>query len=204
MTVWTWTDQWVALLGVLCLLWVLRPRLVRGRHTHEWRIAAAKRVIGQLRKLGLRHGAAAQLSYLRSKQVDPFVFEETILSALQQRGLRIERSARYTGDGGVDGVFWLNGHKVLIQAKRYRGHISAAHVENFAMQCRARRLHGMFIHTGRTGAKSRRQRTSMLEIVSGKRLLQLLSGQKLHLFACELPFARRARAMRWLSMRVLP
>ena len=40
--------------------------------------------------------------YLR--KINPFVFEELILSVIEDSNIRVYRNRRYTGDGGVDGM----------------------------------------------------------------------------------------------------
>lgn len=114
-----------------------------------------------------------QMTLLR--QVNPFVFEEIILTAIKRRGCKIVRNKRYTGDGGVDGRCYLNGKEYLIQAKCYSTHINPAHVKDFARICRYRKKRGLFIHTGRTGAKSKSiANAEGIEIISGERLLKML------------------------------
>ena len=63
------------------------------------------------------------------------IFEEMILTALKKRGHKIIRNKKYTGDGGLDGQITMNGVEYLIQAKRYKNHINAAHVREFALIC---------------------------------------------------------------------
>ena len=118
-----------------------------------------------------------QMTYLR--QVDPFVFEEMILTAIKRKGLRIERNKRYTGDGGIDGKCYVNGQLYLIQAKRYSGHINPAHVIEFAGVCKRHNSKGFFVHTGKTGRKSKSVfNNTNIELISGDRLLKLLSNSE--------------------------
>ena len=101
-----------------------------------------------------------------------------ILSALKQHGHKIIRNKAYTGDGGVDGRVIINGTKVIIQAKRYKSHINKQHVEEFAALCRKSKCLGLFVHTGKTGAASRAaaNTSQVIDIVSGERMLKMLSG----------------------------
>lgn len=147
----------------------------------------ASKVLRKLQKLGEASGPGSQMAYLRSKAVDPFVFEEAILTALRERGLRIRRNKRYTGDGGIDGNAWIGKQRVLIQAKLYTNHIAPADVREFARLCQRHRAMGLFVHSGRTGPASRKQLTDELDIVSGERLLQLLCGDPLRLFPQRTP-----------------
>jgi restriction system protein len=119
--------------------------------------------------------------YLR--KISPLVFEEAILSELADRGHRIERSASYSGDGGVDGVFEIDGRRWMIQAKRYGAHVSAAHVEMFARLCEAKDACGLFVHTGRTGrlAWSHERASGYVRIISGDDLVKLFAGEPIRL-----------------------
>ena len=70
---------------------------------------------------------AQKMNYL--KKIDPFVFEELLLTSFQNRGYKIKRNKRYTGDVGIDGIIYNDkGDKILVQAKRYANHINPMHV----------------------------------------------------------------------------
>lgn len=120
----------------------------------------------------------AGIHYARLRAMDPLAFEELLLEAFEQRGHRVIRNRRYTGDGGVDGEVVIAGERWLIQAKRYRDIIKPEHVRDFALLCAIRQQRGLFIHTGRTGGMSRTAVDGAIgiEIVSGQRLLALLTG----------------------------
>ena len=161
----------IALLAiVVLLLWATRHR---GRH---------KRYVGYadkaLHTLAEIPSPARQFGYLR--KINPFVFEEMVLSALNRAGYRIRRNTRYTDDGGVDGRCWIEGVPVLIQSKRYKNHISRRHVREFLALCQKYGCKGLFVHTGRTGEGSWEAIADCetLEIVSGERLLDLLVRRK--------------------------
>lgn len=111
------------------------------------------------------------------RKVDPFTFEEMILESYELRGHKVKRNHRYTGDGGIDGRVWLDGELHLVQAKRYAGHISAAHMRDFCHLVAAKGCKGLFVHTGRTGGASRTLASDdeNVTIVSGQRLLDLLA-----------------------------
>lgn len=114
------------------------------------------------------------------RNINPFVFEEMILETFEQRGYKVRRNTRYTGDGGIDGRVWLDGDLFLIQAKRYAGHISAAHVREFCSMVDAKGCKGFFIHTGKTGGASRHlvDGQANVWIISGGRLLELLDPDR--------------------------
>lgn len=159
-------------LAFCVVLGVVILRALIGNPRHFFNVRKASRSLKTLRAID---DPARQFGYLRC--VDPFVFEEMILTALQEMGHGIRRSRRYTGDGGIDGRAIINGEKVLIQAKRYRQHITAEHVSAFAHLCRRSGKKGIFIHTGKTGKQSWvNGAEGHIDIVSGSRMLNLLTG----------------------------
>lgn len=126
-----------------------------------------------LKKLKAMETPQEQFYYLRG--LDAFVFEEMILTSLKRRGFNIIRNEGYTNDGGIDGRAYYKDQHYLIQAKRYKGHISANDVDEFAQICKRRKGRGLFVHTGKTGAKAKEHAKSKgIEVVSGVRLLDLL------------------------------
>lgn len=116
-----------------------------------------------------------RLNYLR--KINPYVFEELLLLALERQGLTVVRNTSYSGDGGIDGQVIIDGRYWLIQAKRYRNAINPAHVRDFDALLQRRASPGLFIHTGRTGPKSRAfcSTSPCMHIISGQRLLDLLA-----------------------------
>lgn len=153
-----------------------RSRAIR-RARHARKRQAAKRRLLALREL---ETPAQQFGYLR--KVNHFVYEEMILAALEEAGYCVTHNQRYTGDGGIDGRFQVAGRDVLIQAKRYRYHIRAADVKAFGKVCDQYQLNGIFVHTGRTGrlAVEIGRSTARVDIVSGQRMLNLLTGAKFY------------------------
>lgn len=143
-----------------------------GRNTrHKRNIRKADRY---LKKVSTFESNRAVFGYLR--KVDPFVFEEMILSALKENGHSIQRNRRYVADGGIDGRVTIGGVKYLIQAKRYSSHINVQHVKDFINLCERQGKKGLFVHTGKTGKTSWATGLSSgtLDIISGDRLLDLL------------------------------
>jgi len=131
----------------------------------------------QLKRLKRINTPEKQLSHLRG--VNPFVFEEMILTAIKKDGHKIKRNKKYTGDGGIDGQAQIKNVDYLIQAKRYKKHINAAHVQEFAIICQKQSKRGLFVHTGKTGAKSHQiAKKYNLEIISGNKLLNMLNNPK--------------------------
>lgn len=165
----------LALLLILCAaLLALLFRHHRVPIRHRWRRRQARTMYEQRR--GRDQPAGIHSARLRA--MDPLAFEELLLEAFERRGHRAIRNRRYTGDGGADGAVIIDGERWLIQAKHYRDAVRPAHVWDFARLCAKRRQRGMFIHTGRTGGMGRSviDRATGIEIVSGQRLLALLTG----------------------------
>ena len=139
---------------------------------HRYNHIAAERA---LKKLATLQTPQQQFYYLRG--LSEFVFEDMVMSALEQHGFKIIRNKRYTGDGGIDGRAYLNGQHYLIQSKRYRKYINPAHVFDFSEDCERRKGKGLFVHTGKTGTMSKEIACNTdVEIISGSKLLRLLSG----------------------------
>lgn len=123
------------------------------------------------------------MSYLR--KINPYVFEELLLLAFERQGYAVQRNTSYSGDGGLDGRVHINGECLLIQAKRYSRAIAPAHVQDFDALLTRMGQRGLFIHTGRTGQKSRAvsSGSQQLMIISGQRLLALLAGKSFKEFS---------------------
>ena len=134
----------------------------------------------QLKRLRRLPAPEKQLTLLRG--LNPFVFEELLLTALKQRGHKITRNKRYTGDGGIDGQVIIEGQHYLIQAKRYSGYINQKDVRKFSWLCKVQGIQGLFIHTGKTGKASRAvERYGMIKLMSGTELLKMLTGERVQM-----------------------
>ena len=147
-----------------------------GYSKHAWRIRKARTVLKRIRSFEGPHREGAVLNYLR--KIDPFVFEEVLLTALQQHGCTVIRNRRYTGDGGIDGQVIIADKLIPIQAKRYVAHIQQRHVEEFAVVLRQQQApYGLFCHTGRTGkgAFSAGRGEVPIRFVSGSTLVSLFT-----------------------------
>ena len=154
------------------LVYLLAAQWDKSRHIRfVWQASINLR---RLHKLG---EPWEQFAFLR--EVNPFVFEEMLLTAFKRKGHKIRRNKRYTGDGGIDGMVRLKGQWYAIQAKRYKNHINAKDVAELSRICRRRDVKGLFIHTGKTGSKSRQlaQSCPLVQIVSGKKLLKILCNK---------------------------
>lgn len=147
-----------------------RRRKKRFDH-HKHHIGKSNRALDRLTDDGRWQ---SKIAYLRT--IHPSSFEEMLLTALERAGYRIKRNKRYTGDGGLDGQFWLpNGQKMLIQAKRYQASVSSRHIDDFGRLCEGMGVTGLFIHTGKTPKASWDSLAGKpIVIISGPRLIQFL------------------------------
>src|SRR5450830_1265452 len=166
--------------GVLlrCTSQLINAVRLRKLSGHRQRIAQSRAVLHAVRQFKGDGYAARCLVYLR--RVDPLVFEEVILSALEDAGMLVLRNRSYTGDGGIDGQVWIPGRGWhAVQSKRYYGHIDHHHVADFGAALRERGYGaGLFLHTGRSGAAVYPHLAQgKIVLVSGASLLQLVLGR---------------------------
>lgn len=153
---------------------------LRHRPGHRDNIAKSRAVLRQLRSWEGPYLNSRCFAFLR--KVDPLIFEEMVLTALEDCGLFVWRNVRYTGDGGIDGKAWHPRHGwCAVQVKRYRQHVSADHVRQFAeLVATYRYPAGLFVHSGRSGAALYQHLgNSRLTLISGERLLELLLQRQL-------------------------
>ena len=154
------------------------------RPAHGRRVRASRRVLRHLRRWGRAADAGRVFGYLRA--MDPLLFEELVLTALEHGGRLVLRNTRYTGDGGVDGKVYIGGYGwVALQAKRYCRHVDHRDVQALALLVeRGTVSGGLFVHTGRTGAAAYRDLGgTRVQLLSGDRLLDLLlTGELAHGF----------------------
>lgn len=168
----------VFLVGISFFL--LRKKTTRKRQVRN--IRSAEKMLGLLSSFTGKKREARILTYLRL--IDPFVFEELLLTAFERKGYEVKRNERYTGDGGVDGRVYQSGDLYLIQAKRYKSYVNARHLEDFLrlIEKTKEAKGGYFIHTGKTGKITYGlYRGSALKIISGNKLIDLIlpSGNNL-------------------------
>lgn len=167
-------TDWPAIVSAVVVVLALfySPGGFHSRRKHRYKLRQARKVLDRLADI---EAPGQKLTYLR--KIDPFTFEELLLEAYRRKGHKIKRNLRYTGDGGIDGRVWIDGDLHLVQAKRYKSHVSAAHVSAFLGQVQAARCKGLFIHTGRTGRKSKEHASHQdVDIISGQRLLDLIAA----------------------------
>lgn len=153
-------------------------RLLFANRRHRHNVSKSRRLLEQMRNIKAANPETAApriIGYLR--KIDPYVFEELILSAFESRGYFVLRGLRYSGDGGFDGRVYFKKRWWMIQAKRYSSHVRTSHVVEFDQQLQARNCHGFFIHTGKTSEDTMlRSKSSRTKIVSGHALFILLTS----------------------------
>jgi len=159
-----------------------QPISTRVRQTsnrHQQYIRLADSVLKRLRDRITVVQLPEALGILR--KMNPYAFEELLLTCCQDQDWEIERNFRYTGDGGLDGRVKIAGKLYLIQAKRYRGYINPKHIRDFYQVIQGERAHGgFFIHSGRTGELSKELfREYGISLLSGQRLVNFVLGQRL-------------------------
>lgn len=171
----------VTIIGALATLAVvIRQKSEKPNPHHKKMRAQAAAAHKRLRKISQENPGAA-INYIR--KMHPHAVEELVLDAAESAGHKVKRNRAYTGDGGVDGEICIEGLWHLVQTKRYKNAITPEHVANFSCICRQRGKPGLFIHTGRTGPKSR-MRGSPVTIISGSTLINLVQGDPIKI---ELP-----------------
>jgi restriction system protein len=158
-------------------------RMHKKYRRHERKASQAERVLEKLNGFAGDRVLAQTLGYVR--KIDPYVFEELVLCALERQGIAVIRNASYSGDGGLDGEFVHKGCRYLVQAKRYVGAIDAGHVQAFGALIAERQAQGgLFIHTGRTppGVYRALRLSRTVTLISGQKLLDLIRGERLELW----------------------
>jgi restriction system protein len=165
----------------------LRTQLARNKH--QLNIQRGDRLLEQLRSKATEVKLPMVIAMLR--QMNPYAFEELLLTCCKDQGWQIQRNFRYSGDGGVDGRVVIAGKLYLIQAKRYTGHIKLEHIRNFhnAIQEEGA-TSGFFVHTGKTGPLSKELlRQCQINLLSGQQLVDFVLGKQLKILGVTIPFS---------------
>ena len=153
------------------------------KKNHRLNIQAARLELQELREYILTVPPEDVLKIVIGtlRRTKPFVFEELLLHCFKEQGYQIVRNERYTGDDGIDGRLYKDGKLYFVQAKRYSGQIVATHVQEFeAVIEEFGAVGGFFVHSGRTGHKSRgvfRQAGSKIVLLSGMGVVDLVLGR---------------------------
>ena len=130
----------------------------------------------KLKRLNEIESFSGKIAFLRIA-VNPYVFEEMILTALHRQGHKVIRGQRYTHDGGVDGKVVIQGKTYFIQAKKYSNYVNPKHISDFISLCGRHGVKGLFVHCGKTGGMSKSiLQNTQVKLVSGDKLIMLLSG----------------------------
>lgn len=162
----------ISIIGICLIIYILLFKNKKNRHQRN--IEKSKNIIELLNKFSFN---GQKINYL--KKIDPYVFEELLLSSFEKKGYKIKRSKRYSGDGGVDGIIYDNdNNEIYIQAKRYKNYINLQHLKDFENLINSKNVKGYFIHTGKTGSKSKDFiNNANLNILSGDKLINLITNK---------------------------
>lgn len=156
-----------------------RIRLM-GKWVHLYRIQKGKSVLKKIRQIAKEPDSNGRIiAYLR--KIDPYVFEEMMLSVIEDSNIRVYRNLQYSGDGGIDGIFKLPKGKVLVQCKRYSNYINHNDVTKLSSKVKKGKYYlGLFVHTGKTGQQSKRATGEHSNVIflSGSALVEVLTGKE--------------------------
>lgn len=151
-----------------------------GKWRHLYHIKKAKKIIKILKQIALTsHYEGKIINYLR--KINPYVFEEMILTVIEEHNIRVFRNTAYSGDGGIDGIFKIKQGKVLIQCKRYGKYINAKDVQDLSLKVKNDNYFmGIFVHTGKTGDKAKNITMQEKNVIflSGSNLVNVIVGKE--------------------------
>jgi restriction system protein len=168
-----YTHWQFVLLGALLLLFLF-PRNYKPRHVfNRW---VAKKHLARLKSIS---NTAQKFGFLRG--VNPYIFEEMVLTSFERAGCKVKRSTRYSGDGGKDGEVKVAGRWHYVQSKRYQSHIKVQHVAVFRALCEKHKVCGVFVHCGRTSKGSWSALGNDVAMISGNKLMRLLVEHRMPL-----------------------
>ena len=165
----------IALWAVLasCFVLLVFIALARGGDRHCRYRRKAKRTLAKLVSMG-PDNFPGMMTYLR--KVNPYVFEELVLTAFEKHGYKVRRNRRYSGDGGIDGRLRKGLRRYVVQCKRYSSYVNPEDVRQFVELCERSGRKGFFVHTGKTGRASKVAAGGggPVTIISGDRLCRLM------------------------------
>lgn len=149
------------------------------KQRHHYKIKQGEKILTKIRSFEGDNVNDRIINYLR--KINPFTFEEMLLSLFNESGCKIKRNKKYTGDGGLDGKFKFKGKWYFIQAKRYSNYIKSTDVEALAVLCRKKKVKGLFIHTGKAGKGSLEieKKNDNIMIITPEDLVQFIKTGKL-------------------------
>ncbi len=154
-------------------------RVCQTSNRHQQYIRLADSVLERLRDRIVVVQLPEALAILR--KMNPYAFEELLLTCCQSQGWQIERNFRYSNDGGLDGRVTIAGRLYLIQAKRYRDYINPKHIHDFNQVIQQEKAYGgFFIHSGKTGELAKELlREYQVSLLSGQRLVNFVLEEQL-------------------------
>lgn len=140
-----------------------------------------KRILNKLLKNPPGAGEEVKTILPILKPLNPFVFEEVLLCALERWKYHVIRTEKQTKDNGIDGSFAAGGYFYVIQAKLYGSDPQLDHLGMFANAIGWHQAtRGFFFHTGRATEEFKQAATvyPMLEVISGQKLTDFLLGRR--------------------------
>lgn len=150
-----------------------------GKIRHKIRIKKAKKISKKLLEIKRNNNNYKAISFGYLRKINPFVFEELVLSSIENQGKIIKRNKSYSKDGGLDGIFYDKKYgKILVQSKRYKSYISKKHVEEFLNIVNKNNYKGVFIHTGKTGKYTKVLEDNNVCFISGENLIDIINNDR--------------------------
>ncbi|BBH54727.1 restriction endonuclease [Fluviispira sanaruensis] len=144
-------------------------------YKHASVISKAEAELQRFRKMYFDDRKKASFIMFELKKLNGLVFEEMVLTCLKEAGFRIWRSPSHTGDGGIDGMVFINETKILLQSKCWSRYIDNQDVLDFSNAVIKRKAQfGYFVHTGKTGKMSYKNIGKNTHFISGAKLLHLI------------------------------
>jgi restriction endonuclease Mrr len=140
-----------------------------------------ERVLNKMLKNPPEQGEEVKVILPILKPLNPFVFEEVLLCALERWKYHVIRTEKQTKDNGIDGSFAWGGYFYVIQAKLYGNEPNLDHLGMFANAISWHQAaRGFFFHTGRATEEFRQAAMEYptIEVVSGQKLTDFLLGRR--------------------------
>ncbi len=149
---------------------------------HRYNIKKSKTVLKKI--VEIHHQYPNQYGRLMNylKKMNPYVFEELILTVIENQNIRVTRNKAYSGDGGVDGIFHTKYGKVYVQCKRYQDYIHLKDVKDLLLKSQEKKCYkAVFVHTGKTRDNTKNlflQNRQKIILISGNTMIDLILNKK--------------------------
>jgi restriction endonuclease Mrr len=140
-----------------------------------------ERILNKMLKNPPEKGEEVKVILPVLKPLNPFVFEEVLLCALERWKYHVIRTEKQTKDNGIDGSFAYGGYFYVIQAKLYGSEPNPDHLGMFANAIGWHQAaRGFFFHTGRATEEFKRAEMAdpTIEVISGAKLTDFLLGRR--------------------------